>query len=120
MAKRAPAPCSVIFLKTEIDHAPMDCYDDDPRKVWVIVPIWSYRRAVLTHARPFLEAADTDKMSALEGKVFLASLDPSGPPPFEHESGERLEWPELRLAPPISEIQARLGVEPPASREEKS
>lgn len=103
-------------LKAEVDHDPMDCCDDDPRKVWVVVGGWSYRRAVLTHAEPFLAAAGTDDVMSLEGKTFMASLDLLNPPPFEHEGGERLEWPELRLAPRMSEVYKTLGIEPPEGR----
>lgn len=74
---------------------------------------WSLRRAVLTHAAPFLEAAGTTDVMSLEGKHFMTRIDLSDPPPFEHEGGERLEWPELRLARPIAEICADLGIEPP-------
>jgi len=93
----------------------MDCCDDDPRKVWVVVGGWSHRRAILTHAAPFLEAAGTDDVTSLEGQTFMASLDLFDPPPFVHEGGERLEWPELRLAPPMSEVYKALGIESPES-----
>jgi hypothetical protein len=106
-------PTSLHILKAEIDHDRMDCEDDDPRKVWVVVGSWSYRRAVLTHALPFLEAAGTEDVMSLEGQVFLARLDLENPPPYQHEGGERLEWPELELAPPMSEVYARLGIAPP-------
>jgi hypothetical protein len=108
----------------EEDHDRMDCCDDDPRKVWVVVGAWSGRRAVLTHAAPFLAAAGTDDLPSLEGRDFLCRLDLNNPPPFEHEGGERLEWPDLRPAPPMSEVYARLGITPPedaddAAREEQ-
>lgn len=106
-----PSPLHV--LKAEPDHPRMDCCDDDPRKVWVVVGGWSGRRALLTHAAPFLEAAGTDDVMALEDMTFFARLDLNNPPPFEHEAGERLEWPELRLARPISEVYQALGIEPP-------
>lgn len=106
-------PSALHVLKAEVDHGRMDCCDDDPRKVWVVVGGWSYRRAVLTHAEPFLAAAETDDVMSLEGQTFMASLDLENPPPFEHEGGERLEWPGLRLAPPMSEVYERLGIEPP-------
>jgi hypothetical protein len=50
---------------------------------------------------------------SLEGLHFMARIDLSDPPPFEHEGGERLEWPDLKLARPIAEICAELGIEPP-------
>lgn len=103
-------PSPLYILKAEPDHDPMDCYDDDPRKVWVVVTGWSYRRAVLTHAAPFLEVAGTQNVDALEGMTFMAVLDLFDPPPFEHESGERLEWPELVLAPSMSEVHQALGI----------
>lgn len=106
-------PSVLHILKAEEDHDPMDCCDDDPRKIWVVVGGWSYRRAVLTHAEPFLEVAGTTNVMALEGMTFMASLDLSSPPPFEHESGERLEWPELKLAPSMEEVYERLGIQPP-------
>lgn len=106
-------PSSVYILKAEEDHGRMDCCDDDPRKVWVVVGGWSYRRAVLTHAAPFLEAAGTEDLASLEGEHFMTRLDLRNPPPYEHEGGERLDWPELTLAPPMSEVYARLGITPP-------
>lgn len=107
-----PSPLHV--LKAEADHGAMDCCDDDPRKVWIVIGGWSYRRAVLTHAEPFMKAAGTDDLMALEGLTFTASLDLLNPPPFEHEGGERLEWPDLKLARPLPEIREALGLEPPA------
>lgn len=106
-------PSPLYILKAEEDHDPMDCCDDDPRKVWVVVCGWSLRRAVLTHAEPFLEVAGTTNVAALEGMTFMASLDLLDPPPFEHESGERLEWPELKLAPSMEEVHRALGIERP-------
>lgn len=106
-------PSPLYVLKAEVDNDPMDCCDVDPRKVWVVVGGWSYRRAILTHAEPFLMAADTDDVMSLEGETFMASLDLSDPPPFEHEGGERLEWPDLHLAPPMSEVYKKLGIDPP-------
>lgn len=100
----------VRVLKAEIDHSPMDCCDSDPRKVWVVAVGWTYRRAVLTHAEPFLEAAGLTDVEALEDMIFMASLDLNNPPPFEHEGGERLEWPDLVVAPSIEEIHQRLGI----------
>lgn len=106
-------PTVLRVLKAEVDHDPMDCCDNDPRKVWVVVGGWSYRRALLTHAEPFLEAAGTSDVLALEGVAFMASLDLDNPPPFMHEGGERLEWPGLKLAPPMSEICRTLGIQLP-------
>lgn len=106
-------PSVLYVLKTEEDHDLMDCCDDDPRKVWIVVGGWSYRRAVLTHAEPFLEAAGTANLEALEGMTFMAALDLNDPPPFEHEGGERLEWPELKLAPAMTEVYEHLGLTPP-------
>lgn len=105
-------PSPVRIVKAEVDHDRMDCEDDDPRKVWVTT-LWSLRRAVLTHAAPFLEAAGTTDVMSLDGLHFMARIDLSDPPPFEHEGGERLEWPDLKLARPIAEICAELGIEPP-------
>jgi hypothetical protein len=113
VAKNRFLPSPLHILKAEIDHDPMDCCDDDPRKVWVVATGWSYRRAVLTHAEPFLVAAETEDVMSLEGKTFMASLDLFNPPPFEHEGGERLEWPDLKLAPPMSDVYRALGIENP-------
>ena len=105
-------PSPLYVLKAEGDHDPMDCCDDDPRKVWVVTS-WSLRRAVLTHAAPFLEAAGTTDVMSMEGKHFMARIDLSDPPPFDHEGGERLEWPELKLAPSMEEVHRALGIEHP-------
>jgi hypothetical protein len=88
----------------------MDCCDDDARKVWVVVAAWSPRRAVLTHAEPFLHAADTTEITDLVGMLFMARVDRLSPPPYEHEGGERILWPDLRLAPSIEEVKKRLGI----------
>lgn len=112
MAEHRFLPSPLHILKAETDGDRMDCCDDDPRKVWVVIAGW-YRRAVLTHAAPFLEAVGTDDVMSLEGKTFMASIDLLNPPPFEHESGERLEWPDLKLAQPMSEVYKALGIEGP-------
>lgn len=106
-------PTVVSVLLAEEDHDRMDCEDDDPRKVWIVVGAWSGRRAVLTHAAPFLDAAETEDLATLTGRTFMCRLDLSNPPLFEHEGGERLEWPELKPTPPMSEVYARLGITPP-------
>lgn len=108
--RRFPAIVSIVHV--DVRGGRMDCEDDDPYKVWVTATSWSYRRAYLTHAAPFMEAAKVSDPYALEGMHFIAKL-PMTPPDVDHEGGERLEWPELRLAPPKHEVYERLGMEPP-------
>lgn len=103
-----PSPVTVIAI--DADGGQMDCFDDDPRHIWVSVMGWSHRRAIKTHAAPFMAAAETDDIYSLEGRNFMARLDLSNPPPFEHEGGERLEWPELTLGELHSQVREELGL----------
>jgi hypothetical protein len=100
----------VHVLHVDIRGGRMDCEDNDRNKVWVTASPWSYRRAYLTHAAPFMEAAEVSDPYALEGMSFMAKL-PLTPPPEEHEGGERLEWPELSPAPSRAEVKASLGID---------
>lgn len=102
-----PSPITVLAIDS--DGGKMDCCDDDPRHIWVVTA-WSHRRAVKTHAAPFLKAANTEDLYSLEGRMFLARIDLDNPPPFDHEGGERLEWPELTVAPSMDEVRADLGL----------
>ncbi|MEW2250413.1 hypothetical protein AB0907_24100 [Streptomyces sp. NPDC006975] len=90
----------VRVIAVDLDGVPMDCEDDDEAHVWVRVLGWSPRRAFYTGAQPFAEAARCHP-AALTGRVFLARLDLDHPPGNDDTAGERLEWPELRLAPPL-------------------
>lgn len=74
--------------------------DTDPAHVWVTVPAWSPRRALLTGAAPFAEAAGCAP-DALAGRRFFAELDLDNPPATQDTGGERLEWPGLRPCPPL-------------------
>ncbi|WP_371097169.1 hypothetical protein [Streptomyces sanglieri] len=78
----------------------LDCCDEDTAHVWVTVLGWSPRRAYLTGATPFVEASGK-KAANLAGERFTARLDLNNPPSNEDTNGERLEWPELALRPPI-------------------
>jgi hypothetical protein len=92
-------PTVVRVIAVDSDGAPMDCEDDDPDHVWVRVLAWSPRRAFLTGARPFAQAARCAP-AALAGRMFYARLDVHAPPGNDDTAGERLEWPDLRLCPP--------------------
>ncbi|MFI1767500.1 hypothetical protein ACH41H_36385 [Streptomyces sp. NPDC020800] len=96
---RVPDP-PLCPIAVNLDGTPMDCEDDDTAHVWVKVPGWTPRRAFLTGAQPFAEAAACEPAD-LAGRVFLARLDPDQPPGINDTVGERLEWPELRPAPPL-------------------
>lgn len=112
-------PSPVYVLAVSKSEGRMDCCDDGSAKVWVVVTGWSTRRAVLTHAEPFLKASGYTDPYALEGMHFFAKMDLGDPPPFDHEGGERIEFPELEIAPPIAEIHAELGMAPPEEPEER-
>ncbi|MDT0377302.1 hypothetical protein RM572_00740 [Streptomyces sp. DSM 42041] len=77
----------------------LDCEDTEEAHVWVETPLWSSRRAFLTGASPFTDAAQCTP-EELPNRYFLAEL-PADPPPSRPEdtTGERLEWPGLREAP---------------------
>lgn len=105
------SPLRVIAV--DLEGVPLDCEDDDTAHVWVRVIGWSPRRAFLTGARPFAQAADCDP-AELAGRVFLARLDLDAIPSNDDTAGERLEWPELREAPPLPEEWTR-SPEPPQS-----
>jgi hypothetical protein len=93
-------PSPVRIIAVSLDGTPLDCEDDDTAHVWVKVPGWTMRRAFLTGARPFAEAAGCEPAD-LAGRLFLARLDLDHPPGNDDTTGERLEWPELRPAPPL-------------------
>lgn len=93
-------PTVVRVIAVDTDGAPMDCEDDDTAHVWVRVLAWSPRRAFLTGAQPFARAAGCAP-AALEGRMFFARLDVYAPPGNDDTAGERLDWPDLRLCPPL-------------------
>jgi hypothetical protein len=95
-------PSPVRIIAVDLDPVPLDCEDTDTAHVWVRVLGWSPRRAFLTGAAPFAAAANCDPAD-LPGRLFLARLDLNNPPSNEDTAGERLEWPELRQAPPLPE-----------------
>jgi hypothetical protein len=95
--KWLPTILSVIAVE---EGGRLDCCDEDTAHVWVTVLGWSPRRAFLTGAAPFV-AASSKKAVDLVGEHFTARLDLDDPPGNDDTNGERLEWPELQLAPPI-------------------
>ncbi|CAL9433255.1 hypothetical protein SUDANB21_02094 [Streptomyces sp. enrichment culture] len=101
-----PEPAAPRLLTTVVtviavsDGGRLDCCDEDTARVWVRVAAWSPRRAFLTGAGPFVEAFGW-KAPDLVGARFLAELDLDNPPGNTDTAGERLEWPGLRLAPPL-------------------
>ncbi|MFE4796160.1 RusA family crossover junction endodeoxyribonuclease [Streptomyces sp. NPDC056708] len=102
---------TVVRVLAVSEGQQLDCCDEDTAHVWVRVMAWSPRRAFLTGASPFAEAAGVPA-AALAGRVFLAELDLDAVPENDDTSGERLEWPGLRLAPEIPE-QWMSGAEEP-------
>lgn len=95
--KWLPTVVSVIAVE---EGGRLDCCDEDTAHVWVTVLGWSPRRAFLTGAAPFV-AASGKEAADLVGEHFTARLDLDDPPGNEDTNGERLEWPELEVAPPI-------------------
>ncbi|MEU6628351.1 RusA family crossover junction endodeoxyribonuclease [Streptomyces parvus] len=67
---------------------------------WVRVEAWSPKRAFLTSAVPFIQAAGVPH-GELAGLAFMAELDLTAPPGNSDTAGERLEWPGLQIAPSI-------------------
>ncbi len=106
--KRHRTVISVIAV--EDNYGKLDCCDEEEFHVWVQALTWSGRRAYITGASPFMEAAGAavPDVYSLKDEHFYADL-PHEPPPAVPEPGERLEWPNLELAPPIEEIKKRLG-----------
>lgn len=92
-------PTVVTVIAVE-EGGRLDCCDEDTAHVWVRVIDWTPRRAFLTGAAPFVAAAGKPA-AGLVGSHFTARLDLWDPPGNEDTDGERLEWPDLRLAPPI-------------------
>jgi Holliday junction resolvase RusA-like endonuclease len=90
----------VRVIAVQSDGSRMDCCDEDTTHVWVRVLAWSPRRAFLTGAGPFTQAAGVPA-AELAGWVFLAELDLDAIPENDDTAGERLEWPGLRVAPPV-------------------
>ncbi|MFE6021654.1 hypothetical protein ACFQ6O_34640 [Streptomyces sp. NPDC056441] len=92
-----PTVVSVIAVE---EGGRLDCCDEDTAHVWVTVAGWSPRRAFLTGAAPFVEASGK-KAADVVDEHFTARLDLDDQPGNEDTNGERLEWPELALCPPI-------------------
>jgi hypothetical protein len=92
-----PTVVSVIAVE---EGTRLDCCDEDTAHVWVQVIGWTARRAFLTGAAPFV-AASGKPAADLVGERFTARLDLWNPPGNDDTDGERLEWPDLKLAPPI-------------------
>lgn len=102
----------VTVIAVEDNCGPLDCCDEETVHVWVDVLTWSGRRAYLTGASPFLDAAGPavlENPTDLKDARFYATL-PFEPPPATPELGEQLEWPDLELCPPIEEIKEQLGI----------
>ncbi|MET7809837.1 hypothetical protein ABZT26_03120 [Streptomyces sp. NPDC005395] len=93
------APTVVRVIAVE-DGAQLDCCDEETTHVWVRVIVWSPRRAFLTGAAPFAEAAGKPALD-LAGARFIAQLDVDNPPSNTDTNGERLQWPGLRYCPPF-------------------
>lgn len=93
-------PTVLRVIAVSLDPMPLDCEDTDTAHVWVKVPGWTPRRAFLTGAAPFAAAAQCEPAD-LTGRIFIARLNLDAVPGNDDTAGERLEWPELRLAPPI-------------------
>lgn len=91
---------TVVTVIAVADGGRLDCCDEDTAHVWVRVTAWSPRQAFLTGAGPFVEAFGW-KAPDLVGTRFLAELDLDNPPSNSDTDGERLQWPGLRVAPPI-------------------
>lgn len=90
----------VRVLSVDFRAGQLDCCDDDTAHVWVVVTAWSPRRAFLTGAAPFAAAANCPPAD-LAGRRFFAELDLYNPPGNEDTTAERLEFPGLRLSPPL-------------------
>ncbi|MFF0395103.1 hypothetical protein ACFYSJ_04835 [Streptomyces sp. NPDC005248] len=88
------------MIAADLDGARMDCWDEETAHLWVRVIAWSPRRAFLTGASPFVEASGKTP-EELVGCAFLTELDLNNPPGNEDTTGERLEWPGLKLCPPF-------------------
>lgn len=97
----------VKILAVEADPTPLDCCDEDSVHVWVVVPVWANRRAVLVQGTQFVQAAGCAP-EELPGKRFYAEL-PKGAPAFVPEPGERIVFHGLEECPPFEEIERRLG-----------
>ncbi|EMF31091.1 hypothetical protein H114_00642 [Streptomyces gancidicus BKS 13-15] len=91
---------TVVSVIAVADGVRLDCCDEDTAHLWVRVTAWSPRRAFLTGATPFVEASGREAAD-LAGVRFLAELDLDNPPGSSDTDGERLQWPGLRVAPPI-------------------
>lgn len=102
----------VSVIAVEENNGPLDCCDEETAHVWVRVLTWSGRRAYLTGATAFLDAAGPtvlENATDLNDTHFYATL-PLEPPPAAPELGEHLEWPDLELCPPMEEIKEQLGI----------
>jgi hypothetical protein len=124
----------VIAVETAATDGRMDCEDCSRVRVWLVVPIWSDRRALLTDGEPFFAALmrnphpDDPGLSdeAIERTLATTSMRESWvrlligqyfrvdftAPDDEAEAAERIEFHSIVPMPPYEEVCARLGITP--------
>jgi hypothetical protein len=127
--KRLNTVAHVIAVET--GDGRMDCSDDSRIKVWLCVPAWSTRRAMLTDGDEFFRVHGRDQGLGDEPIEHMLSDDPVGQqmlprwaqqlagvhffvdftaPDDEAEAAERIEFHEIRATPPIEDVKRRLGI----------
>ncbi|XUL90007.1 hypothetical protein ACQ86D_28000 [Streptomyces galilaeus] len=111
MTRTTTAVLSIVAVET---GGKLDCCDTDTVHVWVIVSAWSPRRAYLTGARPFLNTVGCAPHDLVH-EYFTATV-PVEPPEDIATAGERLEWQQLEVCPPLPPELAELAPPPPNPR----
>jgi hypothetical protein len=81
-------------ISADWDEVAMDCYDNDPVQVWILLPQVAGRRAFLTQGSKLITSQDKDvtpeNAMALIGERFWVTLDED--PPWEESLGERIPF----------------------------
>lgn len=81
-------------ISADWDEIAMDCYDNDPVQVWILLPQVAGRRAFLTQGSKLLteqgKDVTSDNAMALVGERFWVTLEED--PPWEETLAERIPF----------------------------
>lgn len=85
----------------------LDCEDNDPVHVWILLPQVANRRAFLTQGSKLIEAQgkeiNAENAMALVGERFWVTLEED--PPFEPDLAERIPFLTVELTPSFDDLR---------------
>jgi hypothetical protein len=101
-------------ISADWDEIAMDCYDNDPVQVWILLPQVAGRRAFLTQGSKLITSQGKDVTSenamALVGERFWVTLEED--PPWEESLAERIPFLTVEHAPFMDDLRI-LGLRKP-------